>query len=112
MMYTMSYGRYVEPQRKMARRGVTGCHLVRTCECVSPLPRTRASAILPDFSPGRSVRASRVGGMSLIQAKRMFGVLHFKDSSSIPESAFVAHFHWVFHCVIPESQLSGALARR
>ena len=41
-----------------------------------------------------------------------FRVLHFKDSSSVPESALAAHFHWVFHCVIPESQLSGVLARR
>jgi hypothetical protein len=53
-----------------------------------------------------------VGDMSLIQAKRMFRVLHFKDISSTPEPAFAAHVHWVFHCVIPESQLSGVLARR
>jgi hypothetical protein len=40
------------------------------------------------------------------------GVGYFKDSSSIPDSAFSAHLHRVFHCVIPESQLSGVLARR
>ena len=37
---------------------------------------------------------------------------HCRESSSIPGPALAAHFHWVFHCVMPESQLSGVLARR
>jgi len=37
---------------------------------------------------------------------------HFKENSWIPASAFSAHVHRVFHCVMPDSQLSGVLARR
>ena len=63
-----------------------------------------------------ALRGGTFAGIAVSRSVRQqdirFRALHFKDSSSIPESAFAAHFHWVFHCVIPESQLSGVLARR
>jgi len=44
--------------------------------------------------------------------KRDLLIAHCNDSCSVPAPALAAHFHWVFHCVMPESQLSGVLARR
>src|SRR6185436_10222001 len=35
-----------------------------------------------------------------------------KENSSMPAPALAAQLHWVFDFVMPESQLSGVLARR
>ena len=57
--------------------------------------------------------AVRIKGRSPhVTLKGIFRVPYCKENSWIPESAFAAHFHWVFHWVIPESQLSGVLGRR
>ena len=81
--------------------------------------------ILPKVSPRQSpssaifssinVEADSASGDSVffkISSRRLHQPLYFKESSSVPASALAAHFHGVFHCVIPESQLSTVLARR
>ena len=74
-------------------------------------PGYLADMILMDGNPVANVKKTMGSGLvSCIEG--IFRVPYCKENSSVPELVLAAHFHWVFHWVIPDSQLLGSSARR